>query len=123
MNDDMASLIAELSLQHNRARLLARYVQVHLTQPRSHDDGEILLAVQGVMQSEAPSTTPWLQEAMTRLGECLWTENKDGQFETDCKHMHEFFDGGPQDNHLQFCGYCGKRVVERRWGEAGDGVE
>lgn len=46
---------------------------------------------------------------------CIWTENKDGQYETACGQMHEFFDGGPKDNHLQFCGYCGKGLIEQRW--------
>lgn len=54
-------------------------------------------------------------------GACLWTETKDGQCETACGQMHEFVDGGPSDNRMQFCGYCGKGLVEQRWSEAGDG--
>lgn len=117
-------LQAELSLQHNRARILAQYVLAHLTAPRTHENGEILLAAHGVMASEVPNTTPWLLDVLARLGGCRWTETKDGQWETACDQMHEFFDGGPKDNRLQFCGYCGKRLLERRWSETGgeDGV-
>lgn len=117
-------LQAEIARLHEvRNKVEAGYVetvaQLQEQLAAIQEDGEILLAEYGVMASEVPSTTPWLLDVLARLGGCRWTETKDGQWETACEQMHEFFDGGPKDNRLQFCGYCGKRLVEQRWSETG----
>ena len=55
------------------------------------------------------------ERSLYHLGTCLWTETKDGHWETGCNQMHCFEDGSPSDNHLQYCGYCGERLTEQRW--------
>ena len=46
---------------------------------------------------------------------CDWTydENYD-TWETTCGHAHCFMDGGPNENHMKFCPYCGKKLKERK---------
>jgi len=43
---------------------------------------------------------------------CAWIPDADGVFETTCKHLFEFNDGGPEDNGFKFCPYCGKMLLE-----------
>jgi len=43
---------------------------------------------------------------------CEWKENKDGAWDTNCKECFEFIDGGPMNNNMQWCCYCGKRLIE-----------
>jgi hypothetical protein len=50
-------------------------------------------------------------------GTCRWTEDEEGFWKTACGHIHCLEEGGPIDNYLRFCGYCGKGLVEQRWGE------
>jgi len=46
---------------------------------------------------------------------CTWHEDEDGLWWTDCKEIHEFFDGTPIENSYRFCPYCGKALVEKRF--------
>lgn len=41
---------------------------------------------------------------------CLWAENSDGYWETDCGKAFEFSNGGPDENHHKFCHCCGKPI-------------
>lgn len=46
-------------------------------------------------------------------GRCVWTHITDydqDYWETACGQAWEFTDGGPQENGLKFCGYCGCRL-------------
>jgi len=42
---------------------------------------------------------------------CLWNEDAEGIWHTDCKNAHEFFVGGPKDNKYFFCPYCGEPLT------------
>src|SRR3990167_4731220 len=39
---------------------------------------------------------------------CRWRETPDGVWDTDCGHAFAFTEGGPQDNGIGYCGYCGR---------------
>ena len=43
---------------------------------------------------------------------CAWTENEDGQWETDCGGSFEFNDGGPVVQRFRVCPFCGKPLTE-----------
>lgn len=43
---------------------------------------------------------------------CTWTEDSDGIYRTACGHAYMFTFNGPEDNGQQFCGYCGKRLIQ-----------
>ncbi|MGE5523420.1 MAG: hypothetical protein ACM3SS_06885 [Rhodospirillaceae bacterium] len=43
---------------------------------------------------------------------CLWTKNEDGYFDTSCGQAFVFTDGGPSENRMEFCCYCGGRLTE-----------
>lgn len=48
--------------------------------------------------------------------ECTWTQqdNIDGSdWETSCGELFTFIDATPKDNGMNFCCYCGSRLVER----------
>lgn len=51
---------------------------------------------------------------MNNQDTCTWQEDEDGLWWTDCKNIHELFDGTPTENHYEFCPYCGKRIEEVR---------
>lgn len=41
-------------------------------------------------------------------GSCDWTQDVDGNWNTQCGKMYTFIDGGPEDNSHKFCHACGK---------------
>jgi len=49
---------------------------------------------------------------------CLWNEDAEGIWHTDCKNTHEFFVGGPKDNKYFFCPYCGEPLTTGKKEEA-----
>lgn len=54
---------------------------------------------------------------MTKPETCLWQEDDDGNWNASCgEDIFCFFEGGPSDNRMRFCCYCGKRL-EERWYE------
>lgn len=44
----------------------------------------------------------------SRVGVCTWTEDADGNWDTECGETFVFSEGGPGENGQRFCGYCGK---------------
>lgn len=53
---------------------------------------------------------------ITRDG-CIWTPDGDydGPWATKCGHYFELNDGGPKDNGMRYCCYCGRPLVEVPW--------
>lgn len=43
---------------------------------------------------------------------CHWTEDGDGNWETDCSGVFCLHSGTPTDNSMAYCCYCGKPLVE-----------
>jgi hypothetical protein len=48
---------------------------------------------------------------------CRWHEDNEGNWQTDCDNLFTFIEGGPSDNGMKFCCYCGK-PLEEIWLEA-----
>lgn len=48
---------------------------------------------------------------------CTWFEDPDGNWGTECDEMFQFTTGGPQENDMKFCCYCGKPLLERSFAE------
>lgn len=47
----------------------------------------------------------------TRVAEpCAWMQDGEGNWWTDCGEGHTFIDGGPTENSMKFCCYCGKTL-------------
>ena len=46
---------------------------------------------------------------------CEWKEADidRGEWWTSCGEAFVFIDGGPVDNKMRFCCYCGRRLVEK----------
>lgn len=49
-----------------------------------------------------------------RIGSCVWQPADDGgderHWSTTCKHEFVFLDGGPVENEIKFCPFCGGLV-------------
>jgi hypothetical protein len=42
---------------------------------------------------------------------CNWTWNDvEDRWETDCREAYCFIDGGPKENNMEYCCYCGSRI-------------
>ncbi len=55
--------------------------------------------------------------------ECVWTQSEFDLWETDCSHAFQLNDGGPHDNDMRACCYCGGALVERPYEDAEDDDE
>lgn len=48
---------------------------------------------------------------------CTWTEDKDcyGCWASDCGHTWVFNDGGPTENGMKHCPFCGELLKEKKF--------
>ena len=46
------------------------------------------------------------------LETCHWTSDGD-HYETSCDNAFAINDGGPAENGMKFCCYCGRALVEK----------
>ena len=51
---------------------------------------------------------------------CVWHEDRDGNWETDCGDMHILIEGSPSENHMAYCCYCGGKLLEERYVDPDD---
>ena len=49
--------------------------------------------------------------------ECLWKEDQDGVWDTECGNRFEIMNGTPTENQINWCPYCGKGLREERFTE------
>lgn len=49
---------------------------------------------------------------------CLWVEDSDGIWNTNCGEIFEFNEGTPSENKARFCLYCGKSLIADAYDEA-----
>lgn len=49
---------------------------------------------------------------------CIWTEDDDGTWATQCGHLFVLNDGTPLQNDMAYCPYCGNRLHENQRKEA-----
>lgn len=66
-----------------------------------------------------PPTT--LGDALSQR-RCIWKEDADGNWEAGCgTECFVLTDGGPFDNSMVYCCYCGGELVEDRYAEPAEG--
>lgn len=53
-----------------------------------------------------PTTMP--TKTIDKRKPCVWQENEDGVWNTNCDNAHEFIAGSPNDNNYRYCPYCGR---------------
>lgn len=51
---------------------------------------------------------------------CVWRQSENDLWETDCNHAFQFNGGGPYDNQMSACCYCGGELVEHPHDDAED---
>lgn len=52
-------------------------------------------------------------ERRPRVGSCVWTLVEtidDAEWSSTCGHEWQFLDGGPKENEVKFCPFCGGEV-------------
>jgi hypothetical protein len=45
---------------------------------------------------------------------CLWEQDMDGNWQTGCDSVFVLVEGGPEENRLKFCPYCGHPLEEMK---------
>ena len=61
-------------------------------------------------QQDEPETCTWYQDG----------DSDSGVYATSCRNYFNLEDGTPEDNKMQWCCYCGKRLVKELITEDGD---
>lgn len=54
------------------------------------------------------------------ITKCVWAQNDEGQWETECMECFEFTSGSPLENRFEHCPYCGRRLIEGQPEDDGD---
>ena len=58
-----------------------------------------------------------------REATCTWTEDNEGVYNSACGEAFEFNEGGPEENNMLFCCYCGKKIMVKKYVESEDSNE
>ena len=53
-------------------------------------------------------------EKQADTANCHWHQDDEGNWETGCNELFIIPEGGPNDNGMKFCCYCGGRLVADR---------
>ena len=48
---------------------------------------------------------------------CVWSEDDEGNWFTNCDNAFTFIDGSPYGNEMKFCCYCGKGLAQDKYHE------
>lgn len=59
----------------------------------------------------------------TTSDDCTWTQDASwdgGPWDTSCGNAFEINEGKPSDNHMKFCCYCGKPLIENVYVDSDD---
>jgi hypothetical protein len=54
------------------------------------------------------------------LETCTWKFDPDGYWQTECGDQFCFSEGGPAENRVKFCHYCGREMVESVYANQAD---
>jgi hypothetical protein len=54
------------------------------------------------------------------LETCTWKYDPDGYWQTECGDQFCFSEGGPTENRVKFCHYCGRGMVESVYANQAD---
>lgn len=54
---------------------------------------------------------------------CVWAEDGDGVWNTECGEAFVFIDSGPKENSMRFCCYCGLALEEKAYAEPPEDCE
>lgn len=65
----------------------------------------IVMVIAMAAGSPAPSPPP--ETEWTNMKKCDWREDENGAWQTECKHLFEFINDGPEENKFKFCPFCG----------------
>jgi hypothetical protein len=78
----------------------------------SEDHPNISIAPDGSFLVEQPNTVGDIADAVMRLVEknCTWTPDGDDAWNTGCKMVFNFSDGGVAENGFEFCPFCGGAI-------------
>jgi len=56
-----------------------------------------------------------LEAALAKPDTCTWFQDGDSDssmYQTSCRKYFDLTDGTPEDNKMQWCCYCGKKLVQ-----------
>ena len=92
------ALYVKLAAAGGRARENAR-LKTELARKTVERDMSIAMAITSQMNKE---TCEWVLDSDYEMGDT---------YESSCEQSWSFVDGGPEDNLVNFCHFCGKPVV------------
>jgi hypothetical protein len=54
---------------------------------------------------------------------CVWKYDPDGYWQTQCGDQFCFSEGGPTENSVRFCHFCGKSMFESVYANEQEGAD
>jgi len=103
-------LVTQLKQCDAELLMAAQFLNEAGTDPAAWIDGvrqRLRRLAEELLASPPPDEPPPCEWHLDDIGE-------DSVWETTCGHAFQFNDGGPAENHMAFCGYCGKKLMESR---------
>ena len=48
---------------------------------------------------------------------CVWQQDDEGNWQTECDEMFVIIDGTPEENQMKYCAYCGCAIEQKLYRE------
>jgi hypothetical protein len=105
---------------HKAAQQALEALEWHYRQGHSNTLGGLRLKID---EKALRNLRAALAQEQAEPDTCTWHQDGDsdsGTYSTSCGHYFNLEDGTPEDNRMQWCCYCGKRLVQELITEGSD---
>jgi hypothetical protein len=93
------------ALEPRAAEIVEQVFRGYVTHLSVRTAKQLAMETIGLILDERVSLSPG---AVT----CTWKYDSDGYWQTECGDQFCFSEGGPTENRVKFCHYCGKTMLE-----------
>jgi hypothetical protein len=93
------------ALEPKAAEIVEQVFRGYITHLSVRTAKQLAMETIGLILDERVSLSPG-------VATCTWRYDPDGYWQTECGDQFCFSEGGPTENRVKFCHYCGRGMVE-----------
>jgi hypothetical protein len=101
------------ALEPKAAEIVEKVFRGYVTHLSARTAKQLAMEAIGLVLDECTSLSPG-------VATCTWKYDPDGYWQTECGDQFCFSEGGPTENRVKFCHYCGRRMVESVYANEAD---
>jgi hypothetical protein len=90
-------------------------INYSIEETRESINGKHIHIVAGNRIIEAIEEIRLIVKELKESEDCVWQENEDGYWDTECKQSFMLEYDTPVKNGFKFCCYCGSKLIEKHY--------